>query len=66
MINLYAPNEDSPDFFTSLFKKIEDIDIKNIIIAGDWNLVNDFKKDTINYKKINNPKSQEIELIKRN
>ena len=60
LINLYAPNEDNPNFFTSLFDKIQESDIKNIIMSGDWNLVNDFEKDTINYKKLNNPKAREI------
>ena len=29
-------------------------------MSGDLNLVNDFEKDTINYKKLNNPKAREI------
>ena len=29
-------------------------------MSGDWNLVSDFEKDTINYKKLNNPKAREI------
>ena len=33
--------------------------IKNIIMTGDWNLVNNFN-DTLNYKKQNNPKASLI------
>ena len=29
-------------------------------MSGDWNLLNDFEKETINYKKLNNPKAREI------
>ena len=60
LVNIYAPNEDDPKIFTNIFSKIEDSDTKNIIIVGDWNLVLDFDKDTINYKKHNNPKSRKI------
>ena len=52
LINIYAPNEDSPIIFENLFCEIENMNIKNLIITGDWNLVNDFKSDTLNYKKI--------------
>ena len=34
--------------------------LKNLIITGDWNLINDFEKDTFNYRKLNNPKAQQI------
>ena len=60
IINLYAPNEDSPLFFEKLFQIIENRDIKNIIMTGDWNLVNNFNEDTLNYKKHNNPKASAI------
>ena len=57
LINIYAPNDDAPNFFEKLFEKIERMNIKNLIITGDWNLVNDYKLDTLNYKKHNNPKA---------
>ena len=60
LVNLYAPNEDDPNFFKDIFSRLEDSDTKNLIIVGDWNLVLDFDKDTINYKKHNNPKSRKI------
>ena len=60
LINLYAPNDDSPTFFENIFNEVENMDIKNLIITGDWNLINDFEKDTFNYKKLNNPKAQQI------
>ena len=54
LVNIYAPNEDSPLFFENLFQQLEKMNIKNLIITGDWNLVNEFQKDTLNYKKQNN------------
>ena len=66
IINLYAPNEDSPEFFLNLFKEIEQREVKNIIMTGDWNMVIDFNKDTLNYKKLNNPKSNKIVIENKN
>ena len=57
LINLYAPNEDNPLFFSSLFDQIEDSDTKKLIIVGDWNFVLNYKQDTLNYKRQNNAKS---------
>ena len=36
------------------------MEIKNLILTGDWNLVNNFKEDTLNYKKHNNPKASQV------
>ena len=66
IINLYAPNEDSPEFFNNLFGEIGKMDVKNIIMTGDWNLVQDFNLDTLNYKKLNNPKSNKIVMEFKN
>ena len=60
LVNLYAPNKDSPIFFEKLFDDIEKLNNKNIMIVGDWNLVNNFELDTLNYKNRNNPKACEI------
>ena len=66
IINLYALNEDSPDFFLNLFNKIEQRDVKNITMTGDWNMVIDFNKDTLNYKSLNNPESNKIVTENKN
>ena len=63
LINIYAPNEDNPNFFSNLFALIEESDTKNLVIVGDWNLVLDFDKDTHNYKKHNNFKS--VKLVRQ-
>ena len=57
LVNLYAPNIDSPTFF----RNIENLLLQSqtsydfTIICGDFNLVLDPVKDTYNYKQINNP-----------
>ena len=60
LVNLYGPNRDEPDFFRRLYKVLADMNIQNIIIAGDWNLVLDPSRDYQNYKHTNNPKAKEV------
>ena len=38
MINVYAPNQDRPDFFVSLFKEVARFSADYMILAGDFNL----------------------------
>ena len=62
-ISVYAPNEDSPDFFDSIRraidKFIEEIPCDFLIISGDFNLTLDPRKDTKGYRNENNPKATE-------
>ena len=58
IINIYAPNKDSPDFFTSIREKVENSNSDYCIICGDFNLVIDPNKDSYNYKHINNPQAR--------
>ena len=58
IINIYAPNKDSPNFFKSLKEKIELSPSDYCIVCGDFNLVIDPKKDSYNYRHINNPLSR--------
>ena len=37
--NIYAPNEDKPDFFRHLFECVEQSDHTNRLVCGDYNLV---------------------------
>ena len=62
LINLYGPNDDNPVFYQNLFNKIENLDTKNLIICGDWNLVMNYEIDTKNYRKKNNVKARETVL----
>ena len=58
LINLYAPNNDNPDFFKNLAEIAANSETTNYIFTGDWNLVIDPTMDTFNYKNVNNPKSK--------
>ena len=59
LVAIYGPNEDNPFFFFENIKRhILDLQNSSIIIAGDWNVVQDFQTDTINYKTNNNIKAQ--------
>ena len=42
-----------------MFNIVENLDTKNSILVGDWNIVIDYELDTFNYKKKNNPKARE-------
>ena len=39
LINVYAPNDDSPDFFDSISDIINEFDNSRVLIVGDYNLV---------------------------
>ena len=39
LCNVYAPNNDDPDFFRTLFSAIDNMDNANHIIGGNYNLV---------------------------
>ena len=43
--NIYAPNEDNPDFFEKFFDHLYDFRCEEIILGGDFNLVLDVEKD---------------------
>ena len=45
--NIYAPNDDRPDFYKCLFEKICNLEIVDIIVMGDFNLVIDPSVDKI-------------------
>ena len=58
LVTIYAPNNDSPQFFEFVKANIEDSSYDYCIICGDLNLVLDPEKDTYNYRNINNPKAR--------
>ena len=45
LINVYAPNEDVPEFFNNIFQKIENVSADHIILMGDLNVWLDPKWD---------------------
>jgi exonuclease III len=46
-------------FFLNLYSNIILCENTSIISVGDWNMVQNYEKDTLNYVNQNNPKSQE-------
>lgn len=59
LVNVYGPNQDQPIFFENLKLNLERKNDNNLIIGGDFNVVQDFSKDTFNIKNRNNPKASE-------
>ena len=45
LANIYASNEDDPNFFTSVFKQLLDFKCEEIIVGGDFNLVLNVDRD---------------------
>ncbi len=39
LVNVYAPNNDDPDFFLELFAKIDQFNYTSLIVGGDFNAV---------------------------
>ena len=62
IINIYAPNQDSPDFFVAIDKIISEDNFDHLIICGDFNLILDPSLDSYNYRSVNNPKSRALVL----
>ena len=62
LLNIYAPNKDSPEFFNHIKDIIEPNIQTYILLCGDLNLVLDPLLDYDHYKHINNPKSRYLLL----
>ena len=62
LINLYGPNDDSPNFYTDIIEKMQEYENDTCMICGDFNLVQDQTLDTYNYVSVNNPKAKECIL----
>ena len=62
LVGIYAPNEDCPQFFKDIETQLEILGNDNILIGGDWNVVQDYTLDTLNYKqkitRMQKPKSK--------
>lgn len=50
MVNIYGPNVDDAGFFRKVFDKIPDLTTTNLIIAGDYNTVLDWRLDRSSQK----------------
>ncbi len=59
LVGIYGPNKDSPNFFTGLQSEIEIMGNMNVIIAGDFNVVQNYDLDCYKYKTRPNKKAKE-------
>jgi hypothetical protein len=58
LVAIYGLNEDNPDFLKRLLFNINQFDNLSVIIAGDWNVNQNYGVDTVNYTGEHNPKSK--------
>ena len=59
LINIYAPNRDSPNFFTKISELAQNEIADHVMMCGDFNLVLDPLLDCHNYTNINNPQARQ-------
>lgn len=60
LLNVYAPNIDDPEFFKTMFHSLRQMDPREIILAGDFNLVLDIELDKMGGRKVTHWNSQKI------
>ena len=45
LVNVYAPNERQEEFFENILRRLDKLRKGYMIIAGDFNMIMDMKKD---------------------
>jgi hypothetical protein len=61
---MHGPNNDDPQLHRNLQSKIESLGSSSLIIGGDWNVLLNYSRETINYLHQNNEKShKQIHLM---
>ena len=67
IINAYAPNVDTPQYFRTVENYITSAETDYILLSGDLNLTLDPSLDCDNYKHINNPGARKelLEIIEK-
>ena len=65
LVNIYGPNDDSPNFYEQIGQICEEIGEENapFIIAGDFNIAMLGEVDTLNYVRENNTRARDM-LVK--
>ena len=58
LCNVYAPNTDGPDIFTSVFGSLREHSDQNLIMGGDFNVVQDVNIDRYGGRHTTNIKSK--------
>ena len=49
LVNLYGPNDDKPELYENITRKLSKFENAQVIMCGDWNLVLDAEIDSKNY-----------------
>ena len=49
LVNLYCPNNDKPEFYENITRKVSEFVNEQVIMFGDWNFVSDAEIDSKNY-----------------
>ena len=62
LVNIYAPNEDNPEFFKQIFNDISQVEVGQLLIGGDYNLVLDVNVDKEGGRAKTNEKAQKYLL----
>lgn len=62
LVNVYGPNQDNSNFYTTLLNKIAEFENDQIILCGGWNFILDPQMDCENYLHINNPNARRVIL----
>ena len=70
LVNIYGPNDDSPNFYEQIGQICEEIGEENapVIIAGDFNIAMSGDVDTANYVRENNTRARDalVKLMEAN
>ena len=67
LLNIYAPNEDTPVFFENIYNNLVSFECEEIIFGADFNLVLDVVNDKAGGNKTTHQKSlKQLESIKEN
>ena len=62
LVNIYGPNRDTPNFYWSISDHLSAFNGEFIIMAGDFNLVQEPVLDYFNYNNVNNPEARKALL----
>ena len=66
LINIYGPNLDCPQFYSDINDIICASTSDFYILCGDFNLVQEFDLDCLNYRNLNNPRARDKLLELKN
>ena len=60
LVNINGQNNNEPEFYRNLKRKLEEFNNDFLVLLGDWNLVQNFNLDCFNYATQNNIQNAEV------